>query len=382
MTDTRDFEPMWSVMYQWRRRQTSTSVQACSDLAHARRVIVVIVHIGLEGVLVVMYFCVAICSWIAVSGGVLFTFSKHCGLWPSRVSHSVLEVGTSRVSNVSCLDHFTSATEALWSLFESWKWGGLIGPSVHHRWLPWFATQLRYHVSVLCTFAPFPGCLVATRSQLVSVTCVACACSRGWATHGLLTAVSTGVPWVLTGTHPCAPDAQTVLTSVAELQLVLCWVVLRCGVLWCVVHVVVWIVSFSRVVLYPLARQHGFIHFHPLLQEEKKTTPPPKKPKKLTQKKNTPRKKHPPPPPRRNTPPHKKKHPLQKKKHPLQKKTPSPKKNTPKKTPPKKHPPQKKTQKKKTSKKNAKKKNLKTLPVKKTPSPKKNAKKKPQNPPK
>ena len=47
--------------------KTSNSVQACSDLAHVvlvlisvRRVTVVIVHIGLEGVLVVMYFCVAI----------------------------------------------------------------------------------------------------------------------------------------------------------------------------------------------------------------------------------------------------------------------------------------------------------------------------------
>ena len=45
--------------------QTSTSVQACSDLAHVvlvivRRVTVVIVHIGLEGVLVVKHFYVAI----------------------------------------------------------------------------------------------------------------------------------------------------------------------------------------------------------------------------------------------------------------------------------------------------------------------------------
>ena len=47
--------------------KTSNSVQACSDLAHVvlvlvgvRRVTVVIVHIGLEGVLVVMYFCGAI----------------------------------------------------------------------------------------------------------------------------------------------------------------------------------------------------------------------------------------------------------------------------------------------------------------------------------
>ena len=47
--------------------KTSNSVQACSDLAHVvlvlvgvRRVTVVIVHIGLEGVLVVIHFCVAI----------------------------------------------------------------------------------------------------------------------------------------------------------------------------------------------------------------------------------------------------------------------------------------------------------------------------------
>ena len=45
--------------------KTSNSVQACSDLAHVvlvlvRRVTVVIVHIGLDEVVVVMYFCVAI----------------------------------------------------------------------------------------------------------------------------------------------------------------------------------------------------------------------------------------------------------------------------------------------------------------------------------
>ena len=48
-------------MYQWQRRQTSNSVQACSDLAHVvlvlvRRVTVVTVHIGLEGVLVIVHF--------------------------------------------------------------------------------------------------------------------------------------------------------------------------------------------------------------------------------------------------------------------------------------------------------------------------------------
>ena len=53
--------------------KTSNSVQACSDLAHVvlvlvRRVTVVIVHIGYEGVLVVIHFYVAIfvvifCNW-------------------------------------------------------------------------------------------------------------------------------------------------------------------------------------------------------------------------------------------------------------------------------------------------------------------------------
>ena len=47
--------------------KTSNSVQACPDLAHVvlvlvgvRRVTVVIVHNGLEGILVVIQFCVAI----------------------------------------------------------------------------------------------------------------------------------------------------------------------------------------------------------------------------------------------------------------------------------------------------------------------------------
>ena len=45
--------------------KTSNSVQACSDFAHVAHVLVgvrrvTVVHIGHEGVLVVMYFCVAI----------------------------------------------------------------------------------------------------------------------------------------------------------------------------------------------------------------------------------------------------------------------------------------------------------------------------------
>ena len=47
------------------KTKTSNSVQACSDLAQVvlvlvSRVTVVIVHIGLDGVLVVIHFCVAI----------------------------------------------------------------------------------------------------------------------------------------------------------------------------------------------------------------------------------------------------------------------------------------------------------------------------------
>ena len=65
-------------------KATKDSVQVCSILhvahVHVRRVIHVIVHCGLtdvEGVLVVVHFYlviyVAICSWIAVLGGILFT---------------------------------------------------------------------------------------------------------------------------------------------------------------------------------------------------------------------------------------------------------------------------------------------------------------------
>ena len=87
----------------------------------------------------------------------------------------------------------------------------------------------------------------------VSVTCVACACSWGWATHGLLIVISTGVPWVSCRDPPVCSRCPGSMASVAERQLVLCWVVLRCGVWWCVVHVVVWIVSSLRFVMCPLA---------------------------------------------------------------------------------------------------------------------------------
>ena len=69
-------EPMWSVMND-QTRNTKDSVQKCSILhvvlVFVRRVTLVIVHIGLDEVVVVMHFCVAICSWIAVSEGILFT---------------------------------------------------------------------------------------------------------------------------------------------------------------------------------------------------------------------------------------------------------------------------------------------------------------------
>ena len=98
-------------------------------------------------------------------------------------------------------------------------------------------------------------------SQLVSVTCVACACSWGWATHGLLIIISTGVPWVSCRDPPVCSRCPGSVASVAERQLVLCWVVLRCGVWWCVVHVVVWIVSSLRFVMCPLATFLSFFFF-------------------------------------------------------------------------------------------------------------------------
>ena len=58
MTDSRDSEPMWSVMND-QTRNTKDSVQVCSILhiAHVsvRRVTLVIVHIGLDDVVVVIH---------------------------------------------------------------------------------------------------------------------------------------------------------------------------------------------------------------------------------------------------------------------------------------------------------------------------------------
>ena len=64
MTDSRDDLSQCGCDTCVMKNKTSTSVQACSDLhvahVHVRCVTVVIVHIGHEGVLVVIYFCVAI----------------------------------------------------------------------------------------------------------------------------------------------------------------------------------------------------------------------------------------------------------------------------------------------------------------------------------
>ena len=63
MTDSRDLEPMWSVMND-QTKNTKDSVQVCSILhvAHVgvRRVTLVIVHNGHQDVVVVVDFSVAI----------------------------------------------------------------------------------------------------------------------------------------------------------------------------------------------------------------------------------------------------------------------------------------------------------------------------------
>ena len=75
------------------------------------------------------------------------------------------------------------------------------------------------HVRVNSVLAARTACLASR---------VACVRAWSWLTHPrLLTEVSTGVPWVLTGTHPCdAPPRQGGGTS--ERQNVLCWSVC-CG---------------------------------------------------------------------------------------------------------------------------------------------------------
>ena len=65
MTDSRDDLSQCGCDTCVMKDKTSNSVQACSDLAHVVLVLVgvrrvTIIHIGLEGVLVVIHFCVAI----------------------------------------------------------------------------------------------------------------------------------------------------------------------------------------------------------------------------------------------------------------------------------------------------------------------------------
>ena len=123
------------------------------------------------------------------------------------------------------------------------------------RW-GWSATQLHCHVAVTRTL-PCCGCAcsatrllgchpsrcspplfhshVRVNSVLAARTAcrlrrvsLVCARGRGWATHGLLTEVSTGVPWVSCRDPPVCSRCPGSMASVAERQLVLCWSVC-CG---------------------------------------------------------------------------------------------------------------------------------------------------------
>ena len=112
----------------------------------------------------------------------------------------------------------------------------MILPFIHVREIR--ALSHRYHVeddsqhsSVTRLLGRHPSrCSPPLFHNHVGVICalaVRTACLASRVTHGLLTEVSTGVPWVLTGTHPCdAPPRQGGGTS--ERQLVLWWSV-SCG---------------------------------------------------------------------------------------------------------------------------------------------------------
>ena len=147
---------------------------------------------------------------------------EHREFWHSRVLHSVHEVGdvlvpTSLIltaSPVQCSPTIMRSTvvvvlACLGSLVHCRS--SQLGSATMSGWLaPFSATRL---------LGRHPCC-----SLIVPDVCVspARACGRGWATHGLQTEVSTGVPWVLTGTHPCdGPPRQGGGTP--ERQLVPCW---------------------------------------------------------------------------------------------------------------------------------------------------------------
>ena len=98
-------------------------MQACSDLAHVvlvlvgvRRVTVVIVHIGLEGVLVVMYFCVAI----------LFVNCciRRCSLYSVRRTHRLDGQWPRDVVQAACVTWMrdccgcSSCAKKAWFMFE------------------------------------------------------------------------------------------------------------------------------------------------------------------------------------------------------------------------------------------------------------------------
>ena len=99
----------------------------------------------------------------------------------------------------------------------------------HTPMLPCFGCRCHDRKKCICSATRLLGrhpsrcsapLLLALRvSRRVSLACARC---RGSATHGLLTEVSTGVLWVLTGTHPCdTPSRQGDGTS--ERQFVLRW---------------------------------------------------------------------------------------------------------------------------------------------------------------
>ena len=95
----------------------------------------------------------------------------------------------------------------------------------------------RYQVVRLPPVSVFTALVPQSRSGEQHTWCSHCvsrvACrlrarGRGWATHGLLTEVSTGVPWVSCRDPPVCSRCPGSMASVAERQLVLCWSVC-CG---------------------------------------------------------------------------------------------------------------------------------------------------------
>ena len=120
---------------------------------------------------------------------------------------------------------------------------------------------------MLCTLAPLTCCgcsVLLLRYQAVWSPPLPTACVCDLCRVRVLVRLSHprppdrnqhGVPWVSCRDPPVCSRCPGSMASVAERQLVLCCVVLRCGVWWCIVHVVVWIVSSLRFVMCPLAER-------------------------------------------------------------------------------------------------------------------------------